>query len=96
MNKDGKEIWQRTLKNGDGTGGMFVTHKALYFGLNGTGKIYALDVKTGEILWTKQVGTATGGFSEGLTMSWDGIIYAGVNGTDKHPNEACVVVVKKK
>ncbi len=87
MNKDGKEIWQRTLKNGDGTGGMFVTHKALYFGLNGTGKIYVLYDKTGEIFWTKQVGTATGGFIEGLTLSWDGIIYAVVIVTDKHQNE---------
>ena len=73
-----------------------MTRKALYFGLSGTGKIYALDVRTGKVLWTKQVGTATGGFSEGLSMSPDGVIYAGTNGTIMQPDEACVVVLKKQ
>ena len=51
LNKDGKEIWRRRLKGGGGIGGMLVTRKALYFGLDGSGKIYALDVKTGKTLW---------------------------------------------
>ena len=96
VNKDGKEIWNHPLKKGDGIGGMLVTRKALYFGLNGIGKIYALNTKSGKVLWSKQVGSATGGFSEGLSMNRDGVIYAGVDGTEKYPDEACVVVLKRK
>jgi len=51
-------------------------------------------VKNGNILWAKQAGKKNGSFSEGLSLSKDGVIYTGVDGTKKYPDYACIVALK--
>ena len=90
----GKEKWTHRFTEGRGTAGLVVGNKAVYFGMSGTGTVVALDKQTGEILWTKQVGTPESSFSEGLTLGADGTLYVPVNGTPSHPGMACVVALK--
>lgn len=94
LDKDGKELWTQILNEGTDIGGFVATDDAVYFGLNGTGKIMALDASTGKILWAKQVGKPNGNFSEGITIGKNGVIYTGVDGTKKDPDHAYVVALK--
>jgi len=93
LDRTGKELWTREFLEGE-TAGLIATRKAVYFGANGTGKIYALDATSGRTLWTKQVGLPQADFSEGLTLNTSGVLYAGVNGTAQHPDEATIVALK--
>ncbi|MFO1021661.1 MAG: PQQ-binding-like beta-propeller repeat protein [Planctomycetales bacterium] len=90
----GVERWSRKFEKGNSIGGMLVTQDTLYFGVNGTGRVFAMDAKTGEILWQKQVGRPDAGFSEGLTLNKKGILYVPVSATDAHPDEPSVVALK--
>lgn len=92
----GKEKWTRHFKEGRGTAGLIVGNKAVYFGMSGTGKVFALNKQSSEILWSKQIGTPQSSFSEGLTLAPDGTLYVPVNGTPSHPKQACVVALKAK
>lgn len=96
LDRSGKEIWTAALPTGEGIGGLIATPTAIYFGVDGTGKTYALNSATGEILWSKQVGHPEGDFSEGLTLAPDGTLYAGTDGTAEHPNQATVVALRAR
>jgi outer membrane protein assembly factor BamB len=93
VNVDGTERWSKRFEVGTGTGGLVVTSNALYFGLNGTGKVIALSPDTGAVLWAKQVGTDTAGFTEGLSVGESGVVYAGIDATPGHPSEAALVAL---
>jgi hypothetical protein len=41
-----------------------------------------------------RIGKKSGSFSEGLSLSKDGVIYAGVDGTKKYPDYACIAALK--
>lgn len=90
----GEEKWSRRLEKGQSIGGMLATRDTLYFGLNGTGLVFALDTESGNILWQKQVGTSQAGFSEGLTLSPEGILHVPVSSTPDHPEEPSLVVLR--
>ena len=94
VDKGGRELWSRRFEAGRGTGGLLLSRNGVYFGMEGTGTIHALDPVTGALLWAKPVGTPTGGFSEGIILSLDGTLYAGVEGTPEHPDEACLVALR--
>ena len=93
---DGTERWSHALGEGRDIGGFVLAPNALYFGLNGTGKVFALDPRNGETLWAKQVGAADASFSEGLTLSNDGVLYAAVSATPVHPDEPSIVALGER
>lgn len=93
LNLDGSLKWRRSMSEGTGTGGLTLGRSALYFGLQGTGMVTALDKQDGSVLWEKKVGfnpESGGVFSEGCALSKEGILVFAVDGTEKHPNEATV------
>ncbi|MCA9078867.1 MAG: PQQ-like beta-propeller repeat protein [Planctomycetaceae bacterium] len=94
LTHDGQERWTRTLSEGRGTAGIVAGNGAIYFGINGTGNVYALSTETGDILWTKQVGTPDAGFSEGLTLGTNGVLYVPVTETPDHPDEPTIVALQ--
>jgi len=89
----GRDVWARTLETGK-TGALLAARTALYFGMNGTGTVHALDPASGEPLWRRQVGTESASFSEGLALGNGGTLYAGVDGTPSRPGEASLVAMK--
>ena len=95
LDREGRQLWSKQFESGE-TAGLVATRKAVYFGMNGTGNIYALDAATGETLWIKKVADHAVDFSEGLTLSSLGVLYAGVDGTPEHPNEATILALKAK
>ncbi len=94
LGHDGKKKWEIYLGQGRGISGMLVNNDMLYFGLSGTGKIYGVDKRMGDVRWVKKVGRNHGGFSEGLALGPGGVLYAGTDGTPAHPDEATVVALK--
>ena len=96
LNLDGTKKWGRKLTEGHSIGGFIVDKDVLYFPLNGTENIYALDKKNGKTLWQKNIGKSNCEFSEGMSITKDGTIYVGTNGTKKHPNNATLVALKGK
>lgn len=96
INLDGTERWSRALGEGRDIGGFVLARNGLYFGLNGTGKVVALDPRSGETLWVKQVGAEDASFSEGLTLSSEGVLYAAVSATPVHPDEPSIVALGER
>lgn len=90
---DGVVAWRAELEAG-ASGGLVACRNAVYLGMNGTGMIWSLDSRTGDILWSIQAGSECASFSEGITLSKSGVIYAGVNGTPAFPDQAVLIAIK--
>jgi len=93
INLDGTERWTRPLEESGEIGGMLVSPDALYFGLSGTGRVYALDPRNGDILWVKQVGRVEAGISEGITLSPKGVLYVPVSTSTSHDDVPSIVAL---
>ena len=90
---DGSLLWEHPFDEGAGVGGLVCARNAVCFGLDGTGKVIALNPATGNLLWQKQLGTPEAGFSEGLALDPGGRIYVCVTGTQEHPGEPVLAVL---
>jgi outer membrane protein assembly factor BamB len=77
LDSDGKERWSVELEVGTGIGGVIATPRSVYFGLEGTGKIIALDKVDGRERWSKFIVGAECSFCEGVAICNNGTILIG-------------------
>ncbi|NUN96121.1 MAG: FG-GAP repeat protein, partial [Candidatus Omnitrophica bacterium] len=91
---DGVPKWSREFPSGTYVGDPCITDAAVYVTVDSEGGLYALDRDDGSLLWRRQVSPPGASFSEGVTLTDNGVLYVGTNGTLANPDQAVLVALQ--